>query len=56
MTLFEDSGFDLRSIEDGPIRQLEWLTGTNFIIAITNTLVSNEISIVADNERTIPVQ
>ena len=44
-TMFEDSGFDLRSMEeDEPVRQMEWLKGTNFIIAITNTSVSYEIS------------
>ena len=43
--MFEDSGFDLRSMEeDEPVRQMEWLKGTNFIVAITNTSVSYKIS------------
>ena len=38
--LFEDSGFDLTPIPDGAVKQLEWLSGTNFIIAVTNISVS----------------
>ena len=42
-TLFENDGFDKRQIADGPVRQLSWLIGTNFIVAITNSSVRQSI-------------
>ena len=40
-TLFESNGFDRRAISDGPVTQLQWVTGTNFISASTFNSVSS---------------
>lgn len=45
MTLYEDRGFDVRPIPDGPVKQLQWQTGTNFIVAITNGSVGYKLSV-----------
>ena len=40
MALLESDGFDRRAISDGPVTQLQWMAGMNFISASTFTSVS----------------
>ena len=45
-TLLESNGFDRRSISDGPVIQLQWTAGMNFISASTFNSVSSVIIII----------
>ena len=41
--LMESNGFDRRAISDGPVTQLQWMAGMNFISASTFNSVSSVI-------------
>ena len=43
--LMESNGFDRRAISDGPVTQLQWAAGMNFISASTFNSVSSVIFI-----------
>ena len=41
--LMESNGFDRRAISDGPVTQLQWAAGMNFISASSFNSVSSKI-------------
>ena len=43
-TLMESNGFDQRTFSNGPVTQLQWLTGMSFISASTSNSVSFDIN------------
>ena len=50
-TLMESNGFDRRAISDGPVTQLQWMAGMNFISAITFSSMQRHLRVqyVANN-------
>ena len=47
--LIESDGFDRRDISDGPVTQLQWVAGMNFISASTFNSVSSVIFVLGIN-------